>query len=251
MTENNDDSLYREDGINKNTYKVLFEDNNNLDKSERQSDEMFILWNTIQEYTKWHQKLVFHRLLSRLFKDRFIDLDDIEYDKEIDEYKYVYNGQEYTFDILSKYIKGYNGSNLIKQVVNDIKVKKELHSEDRYGKCHSNSILLAQDLEGSKILTGYMTVGKRKVLHSVVIKNNKKGKPIVFDWTENLIISLDSYKQMVDFVEIDEVDSKDILADLSRLQGTNIDVKAYLTFRNELINDTKKNEEIFGNRNKI
>ena len=245
-TNNNDNSLYCEDGMNKNTYKLLFEDNDGITE-DVQSREILMISHTIQEYTKWHEKLMLYNMLRFFFKNKFVDMSDIKYDPETKEYKYVYNGEVYTFDILSKYIQG-DDNNFISKFINNYKVNKELHSKDRYGKCHGNSILLAEQLDNSKILTGYITFGKYKVLHSVVVAN-KKGVPLVYDWTQNLIMPLDEYRKIYNIVVIEEVDSKDMLNDLPKLKGTKITDKEYLTFRSEIINDLERNEEIFNNNN--
>ncbi len=241
----NDNSLYREDGMNKNTYKLLFEDHDEIN-DDAQSREFLMLWHTIREYTKWHEKLMLYNMLRFFFKNKYIDMSDIKYDPETKEYKYVYNGEVYTFDILSKYIKG-DEDNFLLKFINNYKVNKELHSEERYGKCHRNSILLAEQLEGSKILTGYINVGNYKVLHSVVVAN-KKGVLLVYDWTQNIIMPLDEYKKICNLVVIEEVDSKVMLEDLSKLYGTSMTDKVYLTFRDEIIKDLERNQEIFNNK---
>ena len=243
-TNTNDNSLYRKDGMNKNTYKLLFEDNDGITE-DVQSSEFLMLLHTIQEYTKWHEKLMLYNMLRFFFKNKYIDMSDIKYDPETKEYKYVYNGEVYTFDILSKYIQC-DDNNFILKFINNYKVNKELHSEDRYGKCHCNSILLAKQLDDSKILTGYINVGNYKVLHSVVVAN-KKGVLLVYDWTQNLIMPLDEYRKIFNFVVIEEVGSKVMLNDLSKLYDISMTDKVYLTFRDEIINDLGKNEEIFNN----
>ncbi len=247
MADNN--TLYREDGINKNTFKLLFSDDE-LGENQSTTKEMLIIRNTICEYTIWHEKIAFYKVLKFFFKNEYVDLKSIKYDSKTKEYKYVHNNEEYTFDILSKYIEGITQKNFLAQLISNHKVNKELHSKARYGRCHHNSLLLAEQLKDSKILTGYATFGIKKILHSVVVKTNKQGIPTVYDWTQNLIMPLDDYKRLVNFVEVSEVDREDMLNDLSLIIGTDIVDKVYLTFRDEIISDMHRNEEIFNRKSK-
>ena len=243
------DNLYREDGINKNTYELLFHVPES-EKIQNINKEDLITKNTIFEYTKVHEKIIFYKILNFIFKNEYVDFDNIKYDSETKEYKYLKNGEEYTFDILSKYVKGIDQKNFLAQLINNYEVNKELHSNARYGRCHYNAILMSEQLKNSKILTGFATFGNHKVLHSIVLKKDKKGIEVVYDWTQNLLIPFDDYKRLVNFEEITTVDREDLLNDLLLMEGTNMIDKVYLTFRDELISDMKRNEEIFKNRSK-
>ena len=222
---------YIHGGINKNTYEMLFNDKI-VDKSESQGVEQQKAWDTIDEYTLQQQKSIFGNLLKLFNIVNPVDYGKIVYDKKTKEYKYSHNGLEYTFDMISRYF-------------DDPKIRKELLSNDRRGECNKGSIILSDAIKGSRIATGYITVGNRKVLHSVVLFDDPKKGSLVYDWTLNLIMPLNQYKDMVSFNKLSEVASEDIRPELSKLVGFDLDTKAYLMFSKELIEDTKRNEGIF------
>lgn len=233
MSKENLKSLYREDGINKNTYDLLFKDYDNLSDDEIMKQDVFKAWLTIQKFTMLQHKKILFGLAKIVLKNKEIDLNDIQYDKENNEYIYIHEDKKYTFDILSNYVEG-------KENI------KELQSDKRYGECHSRSVAVAANMEDSKIVSGYVTIGDKKYLHSIVVKQNSKGIIEALDWTQNVIMPYDQYKNIHQFEELAEVDSEVILDDLKNvLKGLNLGIKPYLFFRDELIKDTKRNEEIF------
>ena len=222
---------YINGGINKNTYELLFKDDT-VDKSERQGVEQLKAWNTLQEYTLQQQKGIFCNLLKLANIVNPVDYGKVVYDKKTKEYKYSHNGIDYIFDMISRYVA-------------EPEVKKILLSKDRYGECNKGSLILSKKMEGSKIATGYIIVADYKVLHSVVLFNDSKKGLLVFDWAENLIMPFDQYKDMLNFNILSTVDGEKIEPDFKKLEGIGIDTKSYLTFRDELMHDTERNEEIF------
>ena len=69
---------------------------------------------------------------------------------------------------------------------------------------------------------------------------------MAYDWTQNIIMPYEKYKDIHQFEELAEVNSEVILNDLTKvLRGLDLGIKPYLFFRDELLQDTKKNEEIF------
>ena len=86
---------------------------------------------------------------------------------ETKQYEYQNNDLIITFDKLSNCFE-------------DKDLIKELTSNKRYGKCHIRAMDISPSIEGSKIVTGYITVGNQKILHSV-IEYEHDGKTIVLD----------------------------------------------------------------------
>ena len=126
---------------------------------------------------------------------------------------------------------------------------KELQSNKRYGECHSRSVAAAAHMEGAKVISGYAITGNKKYLHSIIVKKSSKGIIEAYDWTQNIIMPYEQYKDIHQFEELAEVNSEVILNDLTKvLIGLDLGIKPYLFFRDELLQDTKKNEEIFHKR---
>lgn len=227
---------YDESGININTKNILFNDDfYTLLESELGTLEYAKILFAIDTYTRMIHKNIFEKMLLKLEASRFnIDLSKIKYneDKKQHEYK-LENGKIITFDLLSDMLDA------------DKKILDELESNKRKRKCHSRSISLGDSTKDSVVLTGTITVGDRKVLHSVVEANNKQNKPVILDWTRNLVIDKESYIKLFKFDILTSVDSKLIFDDLSILKELGLDVKQYLVFRDELMKDVEKNSQIF------
>lgn len=233
MPKENSKNLYREDGINKNTYDLLFKDYDNIADDEMMKQDVFNGWLTIQQFTMLQHKKIIFGLAKIVLKNKGIDLNNIKYDEENKEYVYIEREKKYTFDILSNYVEG-------KENI------KELQSNRRYGKCHSRSVAAAAYMEEAKVISGYVVTGNKKYLHSIIVKESSKGIIMAYDWTQNIIMPYEQYKDIHQFEELAEVNSEVILNDLTKvLRGLDLGIKPYLFFRDELLQDTKKNEEIF------
>lgn len=236
MSKENTNNLYREDGINKNTYDLLFKDYDNIAGDEMMKQDVFNAWLTIQQFTMLQHKKIIFGLAKIVLKNKGIDLNNIKYDKENKEYVYIEGKKKYTFDILSNYVEG-------KENI------KELQSNRRYGECHSKSVAMAAHVEDAKVISGYAITGNKKYLHSIIVKKSSKGIIEAYDWTQNIIMPYEQYKDIHQFEELAEVNSKVILNDLTKvLIGLDLGIKPYLFFRDELLQDTKKNEGIFHKR---
>ena len=104
---------------------------------------------------------------------------------------------------------------------------------------------ISPSIEGSRIVTGYATVGNQKVLHSV-IEYEHDGKTIVLDWTRNLKITKEQYIELTKFVELSSFEGRKVIDDIEIIFGNlNIGVKPYVVFRDELIRDMQRNPHIF------
>lgn len=236
MFNQNSNSLYRDDGINKNTYDLLFQDYDNINENEMMKREVLDAWLALQKYTMLQHKKILFKLTKFVLKNKGINLDDIKYSDENNEFIYEHDGIKYNFDILSNY-------------VDDLDKVKELQSNKRYGWCHTKSVAIAANMNDAKIISGYAITGNLKYLHSIIVKKNSKGVIEAIDWTQNIIMPYDQYKSINQFEELAEVNSEVIKDDLNKvIIGMSLGIKPYLFFRNELMNDTKRNEEIFYKR---
>ena len=104
---------------------------------------------------------------------------------------------------------------------------------------------ISPSIKGSKIVTGYATVGNQKFLHSI-IEYEHDGKTIILDWTRNLKIAKEQYIELTKFVEISSFEGGKFIEDIEIIFGNlNIGVKPYVLFRDELIKDMQRNTHIF------
>lgn len=220
------------DGINNSTYHLLFGDYNNLPKEEQGSYENVIAYITIDCFTKFQEKKIFIKLLKLFSQNSVIDLNKITFNEKIKQYEYKNNNLTITFDKLSNCFE-------------DKGLIKELTSNKRYGKCHSRAMDISPSIEGSRIVTGYITLGNQKILHSI-IEYEHDSKTIVLDWTRNLKITKEQYMELTNFVELSSFEGKKVIDDIEIIfKNLNIGVKTYVVFRDELIRDMQKNPHIF------
>ena len=225
-------NILMNDGINHNTYNLLFSDYYNLSKEEQGNYENVVAYATIDCFTKLKGKKIFTKLLTIFYKNSMIDLERITFNKEIGQYEYKNNDLVIFFNKFSN-------------CFDNEKIIKELTSNKRYGECHVKAIEISPSIENSKILTGYITIGNKKVLHSVIECEHDE-KNIVLDWTRNLMITKEQYVELTKFVELSSFEGRKVLDDIEAIIGNlNIGVKPYLVFRDELIKDMQKNLHIF------
>lgn len=227
-----EDGSPMKDGINNNTYNLLFGDYDNLPEEEQGSYENVVAYATIDRFTKLQEKKIFTKLLKLFYKNTIFDLDKITFNEETKQYEYKNNDLIITFDKLSNCFE-------------DKDLIKELTSNKRYGECHSRTMNISPSIEGSRIVTGYTTVGNQKVLHSV-IEYEHDGKTIVLDWTRNLKITKEQYIELTKFVELSSFEGRKVIDDIEIIFGNlNIGVKPYVVFRDELIRDMQRNPHLF------
>ncbi len=227
-----EDGSPMKDGINNNTYNLLFGDYDNLPEEEQGSYENVVAYATIDRFTKLQEKKIFTKLLKLFYKNTIFDLDKITFNEETKQYEYKNNDLIITFDKLSNCFE-------------DKDLIKELTSNKRYGECHSRAMNISPSIEGSRIVTGYTTVGNQKVLHSV-IEYEHDGKTIVLDWTRNLKITKEQYIELTKFVELSSFEGRKVIDDIEIIFGNlNIGVKPYVVFRDELIRDMQRNPHLF------
>ena len=220
------------DGININTYNLLFGDNENLPEEEQGTYTNAIAFATIDRFTKVQEKKIFTKLLKMIYKQQNIDLNNISFNKESKQFEYRNGDKVITFDKLSDHFE-------------EDDIKKELMSNKRYGECHTQAMLIAPSINGSRIVTGYVTIAKSKVLHSI-IEYDIDDKTIVLDWTRNLYITKEQYIELTKFVELASFDGKEVIDDIERITGNlDIGVKPYVVFRDELMRDMERNSHFF------
>lgn len=221
------------DGINNNTYEILFGDNYNLPKEEWQEEKYIKAVNAIIIFTMIKSKKITYTFLKAYYTIlQQYNLNKIHYNKDTNKYIYEDEGVYLSFDLLSNKLE-------------NKELKKELTSKKRNGKCHVRSINIATNTENSKIVTGYATFANKRILHSVIEMPGKKS-PVILDWTMNLIMSKEDYYKFSGFKELNSVKGEDVVDDVELIiDNIKLGCKAYLLFRDEIIREMKSKPELF------
>ena len=209
---------YEKNGINKNTDRILFDDEY-YDKIDENVIKSTYGLKVIEIYTKLREKRIFTKLLKFYYKKKYtIDFSKIIFNDETGEYEYrdEFDGEIYTFNKLSN-------------LLSDQEIKNELESNKRYKKCHSKSIELISALPKGFILTGYIKISYGKFLHSVV-EIEKRGKPYIIDYTKNLIMPKEQYFKLTNFEEIERISDEELFSDLVATQQVHLSRKRILDF---------------------
>lgn len=211
------DNSNNKDGINNNTYNLLFSD---------------VFYNVDDEYLNDTAVIIENfTMLNEI--DRLIVLTQ----SDMFKYKnktYTYNDgeEEYTFSLLE-------------DLFEDDETKRILHSPERYGSCHHASVGMCLNLphKNSKILTGYINYSDCRILHSVYYYE-EDGMEIIYDYTKNIMMRKDDYFRLTNFKLINEIEREKLIEDKNFICNSNISVKAYMVFRDEMMRDIKKNEKV-------
>lgn len=126
-----------------------------------------------------------------------------------------------------------------------------VNKENRHGNCHYKSIKISKSLEmPNDLVTGYVygISDKTKFLHSWV-EFEVKGKELVIDYTLNIIMNKEGYYYLQHARPLSRISNEDLVNDDEYIRKFNklghFNIKEYLTFRDEIVNDFKKNQKLF------
>jgi hypothetical protein len=234
MTTRHDGSSVN-DGINNNTYELLFKDYPELPKEEHGSREDALRFLTLDRFTRYEKRNLLVKFKDFLKKQINIDISKISYDEEND--RYIYNDEDFSIPF-----------NLISRICEGPGCKEELLSEKRYGKCHSSIISIAPSVPNSYVVTGYVTIGSHKVLHTI-LEIEQKDNNVILDWTRNLEMRKEDYYRLTKFEEVSRFEGKHPKEDLNYITGLHMGCKTYVTFRDEIMRDIEKNKSLFKKKN--
>lgn len=223
----NKNSKYYKNGINKNTYDILFPDFYNIKKEEMADEETSLIIELIDIYTLTEQKELFIDLVKKTFDEQYgINYSNIKYNEETKQHEYKVDGKIYTFNELSD--------------ITDIeKFKKELKTDKRHHKCHTRTLELSFGVPESNIVTGYEVIADIKALHSI-LEYKVKNKLYIIDYTKNIIMPKEQYMELTKFKEIERISDLEYIEDLGRIYNfPHLTDKVYVTFQKELIRELK------------
>lgn len=131
----------------------------------------------------------------------------------------------------------------------------DIESIERNGTCYQKAYRISLGLKRpNKIVIGYIYgyTDKSKFLHTWV-ETTIDGVDLVFDGTLNAIINKEGYYKLLKVNVINEIKKEDFFEDIEKY-GEFIDeigLPVYYVYRDEIINELKKNDELFASSKKI
>ena len=120
----------------------------------------------------------------------------------------------------------------------DEDIQKRLHSMERCGHCHWDSIHLAENMEmPCKVVSGYCTMQSKKMPypHSWV-EIEHQDREWVMDFTMNVVMNKDGYYRLFNPQNTIAIDNTTLIEDLKLRKRTSLDmedIRMYLFHPNE------------------
>lgn len=160
---------------------------------------------------------------------------DFRYIEDKNSFKYQDFKMNFTFKLLSDYLKGE-------------KEKNKLLSSERYGHCYEDSDKTAMELIRAGYDNIYIVGGKvLDFIHHCWLELEKPNETLVIDYTKNLVIEKSKYYKIYEAVMINKTKAQDMEKIKDTIEPV-IDLEfspiLYTFFGKEMMNDIKKNEKV-------
>lgn len=219
-------------GMNINTYNLLFDDINNKMSDKKGSCESLNALCVISKFTKFDDIKIYCLMAGMYETIDDYDFRTISWSDELNSFIYQKGNFKIPFNLLSDFMTYED-------------VKKELTSDERIHKCHEKSILLASIYPNFRIITGYVYLEKQRMLHSVIEYDDNE-ETIILDWTKNLRMLKEDYIRLTNLRVIETIEGYDVKNDIAGpIIQMGMDFKTYCAFRPEIVKELKKNNSIF------
>ncbi|CDB28247.1 unknown [Firmicutes bacterium CAG:582] len=219
-------------GMNINTYNLLFDDINNKISDKKGSCESLNALCVISKFTKFDDIKIYCLMAGMYETIDDYDFRTISWSDELNSFIYQKGNFKIPFNLLSDFMTHED-------------VKKELTSDERLHKCHEKSILLASIYPNFRIITGYVYLEKQRMLHSVIEYDDNE-ETIILDWTKNLRMLKEDYIRLTNLRVIETIEGYDVKNDITGpIIQMGMDFKTYCAFRPEIVKELKKNNSIF------
>lgn len=219
-------------GMNINTYNLLFDDFNNKISDKKGSCESLNALCVISKFTKFDDIKIYCLMAGMYETIDDYDFRTISWSDELNSFIYQKGNFKIPFNLLSDFMTHED-------------VKKELTSDERIHKCHEKSILLASIYPNFRIITGYIYLEKQRMLHSVIEYDDNE-ETIILDWTKNLRMLKEDYIRLTNLRVIETIEGYDVKNDITGpIIQMGMDFKTYCAFRPEIVKELKKNNSIF------
>ena len=219
-------------GMNINTYNLLFDDINNKMSDKKGSCESLNALCVISKFTEFDDIKIYCLMAGMYETIDDYDFRTISWSDELNSFIYQKGNFKIPFNLLSDFMTHED-------------VKKELTSDERIHKCHEKSILLASIYPNFRIITGYVYLEKQRMLHSVIEYEDNE-ETIILDWTKNLRMLKEDYIRLTNLRVIETIEGYDVKNDIAGpIIQMGMDFKTYCAFRPEIVKELKKNNSIF------
>lgn len=219
-------------GMNINTYNLLFDDINIKMSDKKGSCESLNALCVISKFTKFDDIKIYCLMAGMYETIDDYDFRTISWSDELNSFIYQKGNFKISFNLLSDFMTHED-------------VKKELTSDERIHKCHEKSILLASIYPNFRIITGYIYLEKQRMLHSVIEYDDNE-ETIILDWTKNLRMLKEDYIRLTNLRVIETIEGYDVKNDITGpIIQMGMDFKTYCAFRPEIVKELKKNNSIF------
>lgn len=219
-------------GMNINTYNLLFDDINNKMSDKKGSCESLNALCVISKFTKFDDIKIYCLMAGMYETIDDYDFRTISWSDELNSFIYQKGNFKIPFNLLSDFMTHED-------------VKKELTSDERIHKCHEKSILLASIYPNFRVITGYVYLENQRMLHSVIEYDDNE-ETIILDWTKNLRMLKEDYIRLTNLRVIETIEGYDVKNDITGpIIQMGMDFKTYCAFRPEIVKELKKNNSIF------
>ena len=219
-------------GMNINTYNLLFDDINNKISDKKGSCESLNALCVISKFTKFDDIKIYCLMAGMYETIDDYDFRTISWSDELNSFIYQKGNFKIQFNLLSDFMTHED-------------VKKELLSDERLHQCHEKSIVLASIYPNFRIITGYVYLEKQRMLHSVIEYDDNE-ETIILDWTKNLRMLKEDYIRLTNLRVIETIEGYDVKNDITGpIIQMGMDFKTYCAFRPEIVKELKKNNSIF------
>ena len=219
-------------GMNINTYNLLFDDINNKMSDKKGSCESLNALCVISKFTKFDDIKIYCLMAGMYETIDDYDFRTISWSDELNSFIYQKGNFKIPFNLLSDFMTHED-------------VKKELLSDERLHQCHEKSIVLASIYPNFRIITGYVYLEKQRMLHSVIEYDDNE-ETIILDWTKNLRMLKEDYIRLTNLRVIETIEGYDVKNDITGpIIQMGMDFKTYCAFRPEIVKELKKNNSIF------
>ncbi len=219
-------------GMNINTYNLLFDDINNKISDKKGSCESLNALCVISKFTKFDDIKIYCLMAGMYETIDDYDFRTISWSDELNSFIYQKGNFKIPFNLLSDFMTHED-------------VKKELTSDERLHQCHEKSIILASIYPNFRIITGYVYLEKQRMLHSVIEYDDNE-ETIILDWTKNLRMLKEDYIRLTNLRVIETIEGYDVKNDITGpIIQMGMDFKTYCAFRPEIVKELKKNNSIF------
>ncbi len=219
-------------GMNINTYNLLFDDINNKMSDKKGSCESLNALCVISKFTKFDDIKIYCLMAGMYETIDDYDFRTISWSDELNSFIYQKGNFKIPFNLLSDFMTHED-------------VKKELLSDERLHQCHEKSIVLASIYPNFRIITGYVYLEKQRMLHSIIEYDDNE-ETIILDWTKNLRMLKEDYIRLTNLRVIETIEGYDVKNDITGpIIQMGMDFKTYCAFRPEIVKELKKNNSIF------